>query len=174
MRYFINKISLFIILILLQILIIDKVDLGELSSYFCPLIYGLLIIILKPKTNIFLLLILAFSTGLIIDIFRDTPGLNASALLIIAFVKKSLLDLMFDKDEIDEIKDLNIYSLGLSKFLIFAIILLFIQHTWFYILEHASFYMLMNIIIKSIINSILATFILLIIQYLFVKYKHNK
>jgi len=174
MRYFINKISLFILLILLQILIIDKVDLGNLSSYSCPLIYGLLIVIINPKTNIFLLFLLAFATGLIIDVFRDTPGINASSLLVLAFLKNPLLDLMFDKDDIDETKDINIYSLGVSKFLIFAFILLFIQHIWFYIIEYSSFYMFMNIIIKSIINSVLATFILLIIQYLFVNYKHNK
>ena len=174
MRPLINKISLFILLILLQILIIDKINLGKLSSYFCPLIYGFLIIILKPKTNIFILFLIAFSTGIIIDIFRDTPGLNASALLLVAFVKKPLLDLMFYKDDIDETKDINIYSLGLSKFLIFALILLFIQHIWFYIIEYSSFYMLTNVITKSIVNSVLATLILLIIQYLFVNYKHNK
>ena len=95
-------------------------------------------------------------------------------MLLVAFVKKPLLDLMFYKDDIDETKDINIYSLGLSKFLIFALILLFIQHIWFYIIEYSSFYMLTNVIIKSIVNSVLATFILLIIQYLFVNYKHNK
>ena len=101
-----------------------------------------------------------------IDIFRNTMGLNISALIAVAYSRNIILNMISPRDGFDPLKELNVNTMGLNRYLLYAGILLFIQHFWFYIIEDFHFNQLHMLFIKAIINTILALGLIILFQYL--------
>lgn len=78
--------------VLVQVLIFKQVALGGPEfNYFHILVYPLAILMLPIDTPKPLVLIIAFTTGLIVDVFYDSPGLHAAALVFMAFLRPTVL-----------------------------------------------------------------------------------
>ena len=81
----INKILRFglisLVLILLQILLFNNI---QFSGYVNPYIYLMIILLLPAGIQSWLLLLIAFATGIIIDFTSGTPGVHASATVLAA------------------------------------------------------------------------------------------
>ena len=157
---------LFLLVLLIQLFFIDQIDLGFLNYYFSPLIYGLVVIIIYPAFDFSYLLIAAFFMGCSIDLFRNTLGLNISSLVAVAYFRKYILSLISPRDGFEPNKDLNIFNIGVGRFILYASIMLFFHHFWFYVLEDFHFNQLHILIFRAISNSIIALMFLLLIQYL--------
>ena len=70
--------------------------------------------------------------GLILDMFGDTLGMHASALLTVAIMKNYILNLLAPRDGFDPDKELNVITIGINRFLIYGGIILFIHHCFFF------------------------------------------
>lgn len=116
---------LFILLLLLQVTVLDNIYLFKLLH---PYLYILFILTLPISTPKWLLLILSFAAGLVLDLFNNTPGMHASACVFIGFMRPSILQLYPPKDE--DVTELapHIHTLGLFNFLMYALILTFLHH----------------------------------------------
>lgn len=110
---YIHKAEWFIGLVLLQALILNNV---HIAGYATPFLY--IYIILKANSDISrnALMLWAFALGLTVDIFSDTPGINASASVFLAFVRPTLLRLFVPRDMIEGIIP-GLGSIGLYPFL---------------------------------------------------------
>ncbi len=125
---FLHKIKWFVGLVLLQVLILNHVHIYEYATPFF-FIYFILDYRSGVKRNI--LLLWAFCLGLAIDIFSNTPGMNAAATTLLAFVRPTFLRLMTARSNTDEF-DPGIRAMGLSAYfryillctLLFCIVLL--------------------------------------------------
>jgi len=162
---------LFFILLLIQLFFIDQIDLGDFNYYFSPIIYGLVVIVIYPGFDFKYLLIVAFIMGLSIDIFRNTLGLNISSLVAIAYLRKYILTLISPRDGFDLNKDLNIINIGISRFLLYASVMLMVHHLWFYIIEDFHLNQLHFIIIRALINTCMALAFIVLFQYLTLRKK---
>ena len=162
----VKKGTIFLILLLIQLLLIDQLDLGSFNYYFSPIIYGLVIILIHPGFDFRYLLIAAFVMGFSIDVFRNTMGLNISSLVAVAYLRKFILVFISPRDGFDLNKDLNIINIGLSRFLIYTGIMLVIHHLWFYILEDFHFNQIHIVFFRAFINSFIALAIIVLFQYL--------
>jgi len=80
---------------------------------------------------------LAFFLGLVIDVFSNTPGIHASASVLVAFFRIPWLGITTDST--NEELDLTISHLGLAKFTMFTLPLIFIHHLMLFILENEGF-----------------------------------
>jgi len=167
----VKKAVLFLILLLIQVLLIDQIDLGSFNYFFSPIIYGLVIIIIYPGFDFRYLLIAAFIMGLSVDIFRNTLGLNISSLVAVAYFRKYILSMISPRDGFDLNKDLNIISIGLNRFIIYASIMLMIHHFWFYLLEDFHFNQLHIVFLRSLINTCIALAFIVLFQYLTLRKK---
>ena len=78
----------FVVLILLQVLLFSNIN---FLGYINPYIYILFIILYPVKNNRILFLFISFLMGLIIDIFMDSGGINATAALVVAFIRPAVL-----------------------------------------------------------------------------------
>ena len=162
----VKKAVIFIILLFIQIFWIDQIDLGSFNYYFSPIIYGLVLLTIHPGTKTSNLLIIGFIMGLSVDLFRNTIGLNISALVAVAYFRNTILSLISPRDGFDPIKDITIISVGLTRYLMYASIMLFIHHFWFYIIEDYHFNQLLFILFRSFINTFFALGIIVLFQYL--------
>lgn len=80
------------VLILIQTLILREVQLGSSWLRFAEiLIYPLILMLLPMRWPPAVNLLIAFSTGLIIDMFYDTPGVHSGASTFAMFIRPLVL-----------------------------------------------------------------------------------
>jgi rod shape-determining protein MreD len=71
-----------ILLISLQLLLFNNI---QFSGYINPYVYIMIVLLLPSTIPSWLLLIISFLTGLIIDLFMGSPGMHSSATLLAGF-----------------------------------------------------------------------------------------
>ena len=85
---YLHKIGWFIGLVLLQVLILNNV---HIAGYATPFLYIYLILKFESDTPRNALMLWAFFLGLAVDVFSDTPGMNAAATVLLAFLRPTFL-----------------------------------------------------------------------------------
>ena len=170
MKIFIKYLFIWIILILSQVLICNNI---QLFGYINPYIYILFILILPFKTSKYLVLFLGFLLGLSIDIFSNTPGIHASATTFMAFIRPSIIKILFNKESTDN-KDLPpISSIGFVLFTKYTAIMVIVHHLFLFYTEvfsFTNFFFTLSRCLSSIVFSIV---IIIISQLLFFN-EHQK
>ena len=99
----------------------------------------------------------AFMLGLTVDIFGNTPGMNAAVATCLAFSRSSLLRLSTLRSE-DEAFYPGIKSLGVSSFSRYALLASVLFCTVLLLIDTFSFFHVGRLILK-IIASTISTFI---------------
>jgi hypothetical protein len=130
------------------------------------MVYPLFILLLPLKVARSLQIFLAFVMGLLIDIFYDTPGLHASALLVTAFLKKYVLKFLEPVDGYSTDASPTIRRYGFNWFLIYSSLLMFIHLLVFFSVEAFSFVYIFEILLKTIFSFIFSQ--ILIILYVLI------
>ena len=163
---FIRNIVRFVLLVLLQVLVLNNMN---LMGYMNPYVYILFILLLPADISGSLLLLLAFFTGLTIDFFENTLGLNAAATVLLAFARPGILNVFFKNIEFGKGEEPGIAKMGVGKFLRYTFILVLIHHTALFFLEVFSFSEFWETLYRIGISSLFSTFIILILVFLFGK-----
>lgn len=164
MGHYIKYLIQFLVLLLFQVLILNNVTLHWWSGgfpVFTPYVYPLFILLLPFETPVWLLMILGFFCGLIIDSFMNTPGMHAFALVLIAYLRTNVLLALLPKN-LKEYHQLSpsVKTMGWPPFLTYSAFLIFIHHTCFFIIELWSLSNVGYLILK-IIASTLTTMLLI-------------
>lgn len=152
----------FIVLVLLQSLLLNNVN---FSGYINPYVY-LLFVFLYPiefkRTNI---LLLSFLLGLSIDFFSNSGGINASATLLIAYVRLPLLKILYKSKDIDyQTFKLNEQTFG--QIISYTGILTFIHHLAVYALDYFTLKEIGTVFSKAIYTTLFTLSINTVIIYL--------
>lgn len=166
----IKNILIFIGLFLLQVLVFSNIRLG---NYLHPIIYVIFILILPFKTPNWQLLLDGFLIGIAIDIFNGTPGLNAAATVLIAYLRPYIIGLMTRKSEVEEKEAPTVGVMGFYWFLIYSLILLLIHNFTLFMLEAFSFKLLGVVLLEVLVSVPVSLFVILLISYLFKPIKKN-
>ena len=123
-------------LIAVQALVLSHINISGLVN---PYIYPLLILFLPLTTPRWAMLLIAFAIGLSVDIFQSTLGMHASAAVLLAFIRPGLLRILNPKEqEMNELMDP--YYHGITWFAIYAGILVFIHHLFYFAVEKGNFH----------------------------------
>lgn len=122
----------FVLLVLVQVLILNNLEIG-FGIY--PMLYPLFILLLPIEMTTVTLMFISFFFGLTIDAFSNTFGLHASSAVVFAFFRPLIFKLFAPRDgyEMNEMNALNLLSI--RWFIVSFIVLLYIHHTWFFIIE---------------------------------------
>lgn len=122
----------FVLLVLVQVLILNNLEIG-FGIY--PMLYPLFIMLLPIEMATVTLMFISFFFGLTIDAFSNTFGLHASSAVVFAFFRPLIFKLFAPRDgyEMNEMNALNLLSI--RWFIVSFIVLLYIHHTWFFIIE---------------------------------------
>lgn len=149
-------------LLLLQGLLLDEVNLGV---YVNPYLYILFIIALPFETPNWLLMLSAFLMGIFLDTFSNTMGLHASASVFAAYIRPAVLRFMKPREGYETGKEPTMFSLGGAWFMYYAVIMIFLHHTWFFFLEFFRFSDTFLILLKVLCSTI-ATWLLVMLAQL--------
>lgn len=157
-RIYLNNLVILLGLILVQVLVCNHIMLFNVALAFV-FIYSL--IRLPMDTNINLVLTWGFLSGLIVDIFSDSAGVNALACTILALIRRPMLYAYVPRD--DRTKNIipSLQSLGFSIFGKYLYSVSLVYCLLVFIIEYFNFGDVKEIVIMSISSSIL-TFILLL------------
>jgi len=153
----------FFFFILLQVTIIRHLDLG---IYFNPFIFIGAILMLPFRLNKTLVLIIAFTTGLIIDTFYNTMGMNAAACTFLAFCRPTVLRLYSPAGDYNADATATVGSMGIRWMLSYAGILIFLYHLVLFYLEMFSLHGFFTTFLKVVLSGIVSLILLLITQSL--------
>lgn len=166
----------FAILIGLQVLLLNNIHLRWWGTNvsgappFIAFVYPLIILFLPINTPGWAMLLLSFFTGLTMDAFMNTGGMHAAACLLMGFSRMSVLSTVFP-NQLEEFKQSapSASFMGLNSFIIYAGLLLFIHHFFFYILEVWSFKSIGYILLKTVATLLTSLLFVLIYHFLFDK-----
>ena len=163
----INLITEWVLLIAVQVLVLNGIDYLQLGT---PFLFILFIIDLPTDMNRITLLLTAFATGLVVDIFSSTPGIHSTACVLIAYLKRWISKALGPSD-ISSLTP-SFQTFGRSRYLQYAAAMVTIHRTLFYFLESGSLNQAGQTTVKTI-ESVLIT-MLLIFSVEYFKYRHSK
>lgn len=161
----------FLLLVLLQVLIIQNVRLG---SYIILFPYILFILLLPFETPKLVVLLLAFLTGLTVDLFYDTAGIHAAACTLIGFSRYFILKLLSPREGYELGLSPTIDSMGTIWFVMYAAIIIFIHHLFLFYLEIFRFNEFFRTLLRVLLSTIGTFSFVYVIQFLFYKSTQNK
>jgi rod shape-determining protein MreD len=160
-RYFLN----FVVLILLQVLLLNNI---QFSGYVNPYLYILFIIILPFSTPRWLLLVLGFITGIIIDIFMNTLGLHASATVFMAFLRPFILSSFSPRDGYEVGTRPVPADYGFGWFFKYSILMVATHHLFYFFVEAFDKELFLTTLSKSLLSTV-ASVMFIFIAMLFAK-----
>jgi len=161
-------IFLCLIFLFFEVFILNKVELGMGSQLF---ILPLYIMLLPFETSVFVLMLIGFFLGIFADIMLNTFGINASSLLLTAFLRPIIFRIFILNEENYVTKRMTISNMGWAVFNLSYGLLLLIYTVWFVLLEvfRLSDWLL---ILRNIVLSFVASYLLAQIIQLF--FRKNK
>ncbi len=164
---FINTIR-FILLIATQVFLLKNTGYYNLSV---PYLYILFILLLPFNVPNGLLFLLAFITGLTVDVFYDTLGLHAIACSVMAFVRIIFISVTVQRDGFDNEPEPRLGIMGFRWFVFYAIILAFFHHLILFTFEAFRLSEIGHTIVRVILSSLLSTFLILVAEFVFYRKK---
>lgn len=141
---------IFIVLVLLQVLLFNNI---EFSGYVNPYIYVLFILILPMEIPSWILLIISFFTGLIVDIFTGSIGIHSSASLFAGFCRPYVLRIISPRDGYEQGSELSLGNYGLYWFFVYTGVIVLIHHTVLFYFEVFSFKGFFRTLLRVILSS---------------------
>jgi len=153
---------IFILLILLQVLLFNNI---QFSGYVNPYIYLMFIMLLPVEIPAWLLLLLSFLTGAIIDFFSGSPGMHSSATVLAGFVRPYVLNLISPRDGYEPNSDPSMIIYGFRWFLIYTIVIVLVHHTALFYLEVFRFTDFLRTFGRVILSSAFSIAFILLIEF---------
>lgn len=149
-----HRIKWFVGVVLVQVLVLNQM---HIYGYATPFFYIYFILKFNSKTSSNELMAWAFALGITIDMFSNTPGMNAAAATCLAFVRTPMLRLVTLRD-MDESFLPGIDTLGMSSFFRFVLLASALFCTFLLLIDTFSFFDLGRLVLR-ILSSTAATIV---------------
>lgn len=156
-----------VFLILVQVLVFKQItfSIGGLA-YIHFLIYPLAILLMPIKTLRSVLLITAFIVGLTLDMFYDSVGIHAAALVFTAYIRNIVIALLEPYDGYNMTDVPSIQNFGLGWFISYISITLLIHVFLYFSIEAFSFVFFFEIFLNTIFSFIVSLLVILVSQFI--------
>ncbi len=151
----------FIMLLVIQLPLIHRIVLLEKAFGF---FYVGFLLLLPTTLSRSRLMLIAFVSGLLVDVFSDTPGIHAGASVFIMFIRNFWLSVV--NDDSKELVNVNMSSLKKSGFIYFLFPLVFIHHLLIFSLENGGFHHFGMLMEKVFFSSVFSFVIIFVINFL--------
>ncbi|MDR1707522.1 rod shape-determining protein MreD [Dysgonomonas sp.] len=161
-------IVLFIMLVLIQVLILNRIS---LFGYGIPFVYIYFVLKLPLGCNRGLAAFSGFLIGFTIDLFCNTPGLNAAATTMIGFVCRPVQKLFFTVDDYNDQMP-SISSLG-SAYVKYMLLLVLVHHVFLISVESFSYFNPQILLLRIVISVLLTSLLLFAFEGFYLKKKNS-
>ncbi len=154
----------FLILIFIQVFLLKNIGYYNLAV---PFLYILFILLLPFGIPNMLLFTLAFITGLTIDTFYDTLGINAAACTMLAFVRILFINITVQRQGFENEPEPRLGIMGFRWFFFYGLFLTVFHHLTLFLLETYNFSDLRYTLIRVVFSSIFTLFLILVTEFIF-------
>lgn len=152
----------FLGLALVQVLLLNNIYLFGLAT---PFLYVYVILVLDKNIDRTVLMLIAFALGLLIDIFCNTPGVNAAAAVLLAFVRPELLRMFAPREEFENFEP-GIHTLGIWPFMRYVLVALLLHHAVVYLLEAFTFAHIGYLLLRVLCSTLLTTMLVMSMEFI--------
>lgn len=149
MIHLFNQLKWFIGLVLLQVLILNQM---HINGYATPFLYIYFILKFHSRVSRNELMVWGFVLGLVVDMFSNTPGMNAAVSTCLAFFRNTFLRMVTLRD-MDEDFEPGIRTLGISAYFRYALLACGMFCTLFLLVDTFSFFNFPVLLLKIISSS---------------------
>lgn len=146
------------ILVLAQVFVLNHIHLFGVAT---PLLYIYFVLLFRRNTPQWIMLLLAFFMGLVVDTFSNTPGVSAASMTLIAALQPYVLHPFIPRDSSDDLQP-GMDTLGFFQYVWYAAILTVIFTLSFFSLEMFSFFNILEWL-KCIGGSTLLTLLMILV-----------
>jgi len=153
---------IFILLILSQVLLFSNI---QFSGFINPYVYVMFILLLPIEIPSWLLLILSFAIGLIMDFFSGSPGMHSSASLLAGFVRPYVLRSVSPRDGYEPNSDPSMITYGFRWFLIYTLLIVLVHHTALFYLEVFRFTDFFRTMLRVLLSSFFTIVFIVLIEF---------
>ncbi len=166
MSTLVKNIVRFILLILLQFFVLDRIHLNNMVT---PYIYILFIFWLPFKFSRNLQMVLAFLLGFALDSFRHNPGFHAAACVLIAYVRPFLINILLPHEGAEtNYEEPSLKSMGgIGPYMVYAGLLTLLHNTWLFLLEAFQFGNFLEFLVKTLFSTAISLALIIITELLF-------
>lgn len=166
MSTLIKNIVRFILFILVQVYVLDKIRLHQMVT---PYVYFMFILWLPFKMNRAMLLIISFLLGFTLDSFRHHPGFHAAACVLLAYVRPFMINLLIPQEGAEtNYEEPSFKSMGgMLPYLIYAGVLSFLHNAWLFLLEAWQFGDIWYFFVKTFLATLISVLLVLVTELLF-------
>jgi hypothetical protein len=175
MSSLLKNILRFIVFILVQVYILNQVP--PLHKFLVPYVYFLFILWLPFNINRLLLLLIAFLYGLTLDFFTGWYGLYTAPTILIAYLRPFLLNLLIPQETTEQSYiEPSMRSMGPTPYSLYIVLLTFIHHFYFNLIEwlqFGSFNLFMGKVAGNTALSLVLIFITELLFFRKAKYRTN-
>lgn len=156
-----TRLAWFIVLVLVQALLLNNICLFGLAT---PFVYIYYLLAMDKDVDRNALMATAFLLGLAVDMFSNTPGVNAGASVLVAFLRPGLLRLFSPRDEYENFEP-GIYTLGIWAFVRYATIATLLHHTVLFLLEAFSLANIGYLSLRILCSTLLTMMLIMAIEF---------
>lgn len=147
-----------LLMVLLQVVVFNHIHLFGIAV---PLVFIYVIIKMPLSVSTTVLLTVSFFLGLAVDIFSNTPGMNALACTILAFLRRPVIALYLPHGDDYVADEPSIRGFGTWLFVRYALTLVLIYCILLFLIEAFSLFDPLYLILH-VIGSTLLTFVLIL------------
>lgn len=151
----------FFLYVIAQVLLFKRLVLFNTS--FCFL-YVAFILLLPVETNNLLLMVLAFLLGFTIDIFYDSLGIHALALVTVAYLRNYWLSSITPQGGYDAGSTPALTN-GVQWFLVYTVPLVFVHLSLLFFIEAGGFGMFWFTMLKVMASLVFTVTVMLMLQF---------
>lgn len=153
---------IFILLVLLQVLLFNNI---QFSGYVNPYVYIMFILLLPVEIPAWLLLMLSFLVGMVIDFYSGSPGMHSSASVMAGFVRPYVLRLISPRDGYEPGAHPSMFIYGFRWFLLYSVIIVLVHHTTLFYLEVFRLTDFFRTLFRTLLSTAFTCIFVLIIEF---------
>ena len=152
----IQFIALFLVLLVLQ-LVCNKIVLFNVAM---PVVFIYLILRLPVNLHGGWVLTIAFFSGLIIDIFNNTPGMNALACTIMAALRRPVFNVFVSRENDMNIPIPSVESMGVGDYLKYMAMLVTVYCTLIFLIQAFTLHNMLLTLARIAASSVLSIIVI--------------
>lgn len=167
----IHYVILAAVLVLAQVVVFNHIGLFGVAY---PFVFIYLIICLPLTLPVYRLLSVGFFMGLVIDMFSDTPGLNAMACTVLAMMRRPVLRLYFNRQ--DDLSDPRptIKTLGAATYIKYIATMTLIYCAIIFSIEAITFFHPLKWLLRIVASTVFTSLLILGIDSLTLKQREKR
>jgi rod shape-determining protein MreD len=167
-KLFLENLLRFIILLFAQVFLFKNMGYYNIAA---PFPYIMFLLLLPVKISRILLYVLAFVTGLTVDMFYDTLGVHAAASVSLAWIRVGFMRLTIQDDDHDSMSTPGIGQMSFRWFFIYTLLLSLVHHLVLFMLEVFSFNNIHLTLSSVLFSCIFTTVLILLFELIFYRRK---